>query len=145
MKHGYGIDSNGNIILTKGEIVIFWKELSQEDHDKYAIAMTANNQIVYEDKEGNLQIRDRDTIYDETTDSWIPDVKAIRDKANNIIIAEAVQVYHAGNLDRHQFSKLPHDQQVELGRYLDQLLEIMSIKESCNYDLVLPLKPEFLS
>lgn len=144
MKYAYQIGTDDNIYFTSGENVIFWKELSQEDHDKYYDARHKNNQIVYQDKKGNLQIRDKDTIWDESTKSWIPDVKAIRDRANNVIVAQSRQDYNAGNLDRHQFSKLSHDQQIELGKYLDELLEIMQIKESQDYDLHLPLKPEFL-
>lgn len=145
MKHAYGINSAGNIILTKGEHVIFWKELNQEDHDKYADALLKNNQIVYEDDSGNLQIRDRDTIYDETTKTWIPDVKAIRDRANSIVIAQARQAYNTGNLDRHQFNKLSTEQQDELSKYLDDLLEIMNIEELSDYEIYLPPKPDFLN
>lgn len=149
MKHAYAVNPNlpsdRNIVLTKGKHVLFWKELSQEDHDKYADALLKNNQIVYEDTNGNLQIRDRETIWDESTNLWIPDLKAIRDKANNDIIAQAVQAYHSGNLDRHQFSKLSKEQQLELSKYLDDLLEIINIKESRDYDITLPLKPEFLA
>lgn len=145
MKHAYQITSNGDMVLTKGEHIIFWKELSQEDHDKYADALLKNNQIVYEDSNGNLQIRDRETIWDEATNSWIPDVKAIRNKANDEVINQAMQAYSSANLDRHQFSKLTEDQQKELGAYLDNLLEIINIKESRDYDLALPLKPDFLA
>jgi hypothetical protein len=145
MKYAYKIELNGDVHFTSGEHVVFWKELTKEDHDIYINARHENNQIIYVDANGKLQVRDKLTLWDEATSSWIPDVKAIRDKANNEVINQARREYQVSNLDRHQFSKLSHDQQLELSKYLDDLLDIMNIKESRDYDLALPLKPEFLS
>lgn len=145
MKYAYQIGTDNKVYLAAGENIIFWKELTQEEYSIHYDAMHNKKQILYIDEDGTLNARDQDTIYDETTKSWILDVKAIRDKTNNEVVNQARQAYNAGNLDRHQFSKLSHDQQIELSKYLDDLLEIMAIKESQDYDLHLPLKPEFLS
>jgi hypothetical protein len=136
MKYAYQIGVDNKVYLASGENIIFWKELTEEDYNIYHDARHNKDQIIYKDANGNLQIRDKDTIWDEATNSWIPDVKAILDRVNNAAIAQARQAYQAGNLDRHQFSKLSHDQQLELGKYLDELLEIMNIKESRDYKLI---------
>ncbi len=143
MKYAYQITSTGEITFCSGENIIFWKEITQKDHDTCFDARHKNNQIIYVDKNGKLQSRDKLTIWDEVTSSWVPDVKAIRNKANNEVINQARQAYQAGNLDRHQFSKLSPAQQTELGKYLDKLLDIVNLKESQD-DLALPVKPKFL-
>ena len=143
MKYAYQIISNGDIILSSGENIIFWKELTEDEYRTHFDARHNKNQIIYADKKGKLQSRDKLTIWDEATSSWIPDVKAIRDKANSEVILQAKKQYQANNLDRHQFSKLTAKQQEDLGKYLDKLLDIVNITDSQD-DLISPVKPKFL-
>ncbi len=144
MKYAYTVDKDGNVTFTSGEHVVFWKELTEEQHNLYIKARHEKNQVIYQDEKGNLQTRDKDTIFDEKTKKWIPDVKGIRYKANQATIIQASQAYQRDNLDRHQFSKLSVKQQDELSKYLDKLLDIINVKESLDYDLKLPSRPDFL-
>jgi|GEM_PF-6969652 hypothetical protein len=145
MKYAYKVESNGYVHFTSGENVVFWKELTEDEYNIHINARHNKKQIIYIDENGKLQARDKFTIWDEATNSWLPDVKAIRDTNNNEVINQARIAYNAGNLDRHQFSKLSHDQQLRLTKYLDELLDIINIKELPDYEIYLPPALEFLN
>jgi hypothetical protein len=59
MKYAYQIDTKGNVHLTSGENIIFWKEISENEYNIYIDARHNKNQIIYADENGNLQIRDK--------------------------------------------------------------------------------------
>ena len=141
MKYAYKQNDDGNIVFTSSENLIFWKEITQNVYDAFIEARNADK-IVYCDLTGNLAIRDKETIWDETTQTWIVDTVAVEAQAKQILISEANQAYHVNLLDRHQYNKLSVKQQKELDTYLDLLLDIVNGESNATK---LPVKPDWLS
>lgn len=142
MKYAYRIQKeyNNNIEFRSSDNLIFLTEISQEEHDKF-VAEKQAGKIIYLDDNGKLCSRDKNTIWDEKSKSYVVDKAAIEAEAKQVLISEANQAYHSNMLDRHQYNKLDSNQQKELDGYLDSLLEIVNGKSKAKE---LPVKPSFL-
>lgn len=128
MKYAYYIAPNGKIIFTKGECIIFYKELTKEDYNNYIEARREGRKVVV-DKNGELLIE----LLDNTEVEY---------RERQLLLMQAQQAFLNANLGRYEYDKLTLEQREELNLYLDKLNYI--IKNNANGADILPTKPEFL-
>ena len=102
-------------------------EITKENHDAFLNGLNKNSQYIWQDKQGNLKLRDKFTKYNETTDTWDVDQSAIDNDTQQKIIGQAQIAYNQaltyGNA--YLWNKLTPEQQQQLTAYLDQLQDIV--------------------
>ena len=117
-------------------------EITYEQYNNLLQQLT-EDKLIWQDKQGNLQVRNRLTKYDESTDTWIPDQDAIDAENKAKLIASAQNAYDSSYkyTNPYEWNKLSQEQQQELTIYLDTLGDIIDGKSELTE---LPTKPDFI-
>lgn len=132
MKYGYGIMANGEITFHSGEHLVYLKELTKEQHDQYLSSM--ETKIIYLGQDGDLHMRDKGTIWDEKTQSWIIDQVSIEQKAKQDLIGKANGLINQYTklTNPYYWNKLSPVQQVAFTEWFDELHKIVTEESSAT-------------
>jgi nitrous oxide reductase len=131
-----------NIILGNGVIPDNAIEITQDQYN--AVMPTLGKTCVWQDKQGELHLRDWFTKYDESTDTWIADQEAIDKDTKQKFIQSANIAYNSSYkyTNPYEWTKLTIAQQQELTVYLDALNDIINGTDITSVEL--PNKPNFI-